>query len=395
MTATIDETTSYDEPGGTGPDKSGRRGRLTRWAILAAVLLIVVLVGALANRSPSSQPYDTAAAGPPGSRAIAAILGQRGVHVQRVATAGDAVTAAAGRPVTVVVPEPDLVPDVAHLTSLTASRIVLVDPGDDALTIVAPGVTRTGGSSARVLDPGCPWPAAQAAGRALVGGSSYTVRDDRTIAQCYQAAGAASLVVARDVGREIVVVGDGHFLTNLDLSDEGNAALAVNLMSAHDTVLWVLPRPGEVQPVGATGRSSLTSYLPDRLIAAFWTVALGVLLLGIAYSRRLGRVVTEPLPVVVRAAETVEGKARLYRAARARDRAAGWLRDAALNDIKPRAGVPLDATPPVLIDAVAARTGRPREDVAAALFGPAPMTDRDLVALADALDRLTAEVRRQ
>ena len=406
MTATIDESKSYDDRGefGARPGKvghragrvNGRRGRFMRWAILGVVLVLVTLVGVSANHSNSSQPFDIAAAGPSGSRALATVLGQRGIHVQRVGTAYAAVTAAAGRPVTVVVPEPDLVPDVAHLTSLTTARIVLVDPGDQALTVLAPGVTRDNATEdVRVRDAGCSWPAAQAAGRALAGGSSYTVRDDRVIAQCYPTSPAASLVVSRDVGREIVVIGDGHFLTNLDLADEGNAALALNVLSAHDSVLWVLPQPGEAQPVGKTGRTSLTSYLPDRLVAAFWTVVLGILLLAIAYGRRLGRVVTEPLPVVVRAAETVEGKGRLYRAARARDRAAGWLRDAALNDIKPRSGVPLDTAPPVLIDAVAARTGRPREDVAATLFGPAPTTDRDLVALADALDRLTAEVRRQ
>ena len=403
-TSTIDETKAFDERGGdrrarggTGPldGRGPRRRRWVRWTILGVVVLLVTLVGALANRTPSSQPFDITAAGPQGTRALASVLGQRGIHVQRVATAEAAISAAGGRPVTVVVPEPDLVPDVGHLTSLTSARIVLVDPGDDALAVVAPGVTRADSSGGGVLDAGCDWPSAQAAGRALVGGSSYTVRDDRVIARCYQASGNPSLVVSRDVGREIVVLGDGQFLTNLDLAQEGNAALALNVLSAHDSLLWVLPHPGEAQPVGATGRASLTSYLPDRLVAAFWTVVLGILLLAIAYGRRLGRVVTEPLPVVVRAAETVEGKARLYRAAHATDRAAGWLRDAALHDISPRAGVPPDATPPVLIDAVAARTGRPREDVAATLYGPAPTTDRDLVALADALDRLTAEVRRQ
>ena len=122
-------------------------------------MLLVTLVGALANRRPSSQPFDIAAAGPQGTRALATVLGQRGIHVQRVATAEAAVSAAAGRPVTVVVPESDLVPDVARLTSLTSARIVLVDPGGDALAVVAPGETRTDRSGGGVLDAGCAWPA--------------------------------------------------------------------------------------------------------------------------------------------------------------------------------------------------------------------------------------------
>ncbi len=63
---------------------------------------------------------------------------------------------------------------------------------------------------------------------------------------------------------------------------------------------------------------------------AAWLVAiqLGVALLLAALwrARRLGPLVTERLPVVVRASETVEGHARLYRSRRARDRVAATLR---------------------------------------------------------------------
>jgi len=392
VTATIDDTRSYDAP---SRDR-GPRARLLRWLALGGVVLLVLLVGALADRGPTAQRYDTAAAGADGSRALAAILAQRGISVERVATADAAVRAAAGRPVTVVVPDPDLVPDATGLSSLTGGRIVVVEPGDDTLDALAPGITNDDSKPARVLDPGCQWPGAQAAGRALVGGTEFGVDGDVT-AQCYGTSGAPTLVVVTSDGHELVFVGNGEFLRNRELAEEGNAALAINLLSAHDRVLWLLPHPGEVPaaPVGEGGtRRPLTDYFPGRLVAALWTVVLAVVLLALAYGRRLGRVVTEPLPVVVRAAETVEGKARLYRAARARDRAAGWLRDAALHDVRTRVGLPPDATPPAVVDAVGARTGRSREDVAATLYGPAPQTDRDLVALADALDSLTREVRR-
>ncbi|MDQ1727510.1 MAG: hypothetical protein QOK14_1555 [Frankiaceae bacterium] len=393
MTATITDTRSYDAP---AADRRRPGRQVTRWAALAAVVLLVLLVGAFANRGPTGQRYDTAAATPDGSRALAAVLAQRGITVQRVPTADAAVRAAAGRPVTVVVPDPDLVPDPSGLASLAGGRIVLVDPDDDTLGALSPRLSHADSGPAQVIDPSCSWPAAQAAGRALVGGSTFDVEGDVT-ASCYAHNGAASLVVASFDGHEVVALGSGEFLRNRELADEGNAALAVNLLSAHDTVLWLLPHPGEIvaAPTGTDGPSRpLTDYLPDRVVAALWTVVLAVVLLALAYGRRLGRVVTEPLPVVVRAAETVEGKARLYRAARARDRAAGWLRDAALHELRTRAGLPADATPPAVVDVVGARTGRSREDVAATLYGPAPQTDRDLVALADALDSLTAEVRR-
>ncbi len=395
MTVTMDETRSYD-----GPAPGGRRrrgGRTVRWLALAGVVLLVLLVGALANRGPTSQRYETSAAAPDGTRALGALLAQRGISVQRVATADAAVRAAAGRAVTVVVPDPDLVPDATALSSLTGGRIVLVEPGDDTLDGLAPGITNGDSGGARVLDPSCDWPEAQAAGPALVGGTSFAVESQSVTARCYADAGSPTLVVVHESGHEVVAVGNGEFLRNRELANEGNAALAINLLSAHDRVLWLLPHPGEITeaPTGSSGtRRPLEDYLPDRLVAALWTVVLAVVLLALAYGRRLGRVVTEPLPVVVRAAETVEGKARLYRAARARDRAAGWLRDAALDDLRTRAGLAADATSPAVVDAVAARTGRAREDVADTLYGPAPQTDLDLIALADALDSLTAEVRR-
>ena len=388
-TRTASEETAYEAPPARAPR---RRRRWGRWAFVGVPLALIVAVGALANRGPSGQAYDPSSALPNGTRALATLLQQRGVSVTRVATAADVVRTGRDRAVTVVVPEPDLVPDLRTLSALTGGRVVLFAPSGDALADVAPGLRRSFGRGATTRAPGCDWPAAVAAGRAFVGGATYT---GESTAQCYPADGHPSLVVTSQGGKEVVVVGTATLLTNGALADEGNAALAVNLLAAHDAILWVLPHPGEVPAVGDTARRSLESYLPLRVTAAAWTVALGVLLLGLAYGRRLGRIVAEPLPVVVRAAETVEGKARLYRAARAMDRAAGWLRDAALHDLRTRAGIPPDSTPAVVIDAVAARTGRSREDVAATLYGPAPTTDRDLIALADALDRLTAEVRRQ
>ena len=62
-----------------------------------------------------------------------------------------------------------------------------------------------------------------------------------------------------------------------------------------------------------------------------WQLWLVVVLVALWKGRRLGPLVAEQLPVVVRASETVEGRGRLYRSRRARDRAADGVahRDAA------------------------------------------------------------------
>jgi hypothetical protein len=108
--------------------------------------------------------------------------------------------------------------------------------------------------------------------------------------------------------------------------------------------------------------------------------------------RRVGPLVAEPLPVVVRASETVEGRGRLYRSRRARDRAAEALRTAALQRMTPRVGLGNDAEPPAVATAVAERCGMSPQAVAHILFGPPPASDPDLVNLAHQLDTIERQV---
>ena len=59
----------------------------------------------------------------------------------------------------------------------------------------------------------------------------------------------------------------------------------------------------------------------------------------------------------MRASETVEGRGRLYRSRRARDRAAEALRTATLQRMLPRLGLGHNAAPPAVVQAVAERCG--------------------------------------
>jgi hypothetical protein len=123
-------------------------------------------------------------------------------------------------------------------------------------------------------------------------------------------------------------------------------------------------------------------------------VFIAVLLFALWRARRLGPVVAEPLPVVVRAAETVEGRARLYRRSGARGQAAGALRAGVISRLRSQVGLPRGPRPEAVVDAVSSRTGRPAPDVHRLLYGAAPPDDAALVRLADDLDALEREVRR-
>jgi hypothetical protein len=107
-------------------------------------------------------------------------------------------------------------------------------------------------------------------------------------------------------------------------------------------------------------------------------------------------VVSEQLPVTVRAAETVEGHARLYRRANAHGRAAELLRKATAGRLAVYFGVPAaraHTDPSVLIAPVAARLQVGEESIADLLAGAAPQSEAELVLLADHLDQLEQEVR--
>jgi hypothetical protein len=95
---------------------------------------------------------------------------------------------------------------------------------------------------------------------------------------------------------------------------------------------------------------------------------------------------------VVRASETVEGRGRLYRSRRARDRAAEALRTATMQRTLPRLGLGHNAAPPAVVHAIAERCALDPQVMAHTLFGPPPATDADLVNLAHELDTIERQV---
>jgi hypothetical protein len=88
----------------------------------------------------------------------------------------------------------------------------------------------------------------------------------------------------------------------------------------------------------------------------------------------------------------VEGRARLYRRARATAQAYEALRAGAFARILPLLGLGNEPDYRALVEAVAARTRRTTGEVHAALYGAPPTDDATLVAAADRLDSLVRAV---
>jgi hypothetical protein len=108
--------------------------------------------------------------------------------------------------------------------------------------------------------------------------------------------------------------------------------------------------------------------------------------------RRFGPLVVENLPVVVRAGETREGRARLYQRSSARLRAADALRVGTIGRLSRLVGLPTASTTTEVSDAVAAVTGRDPARVRDLLVDRVPATDRELIALSDDLAALERAV---
>jgi hypothetical protein len=366
--------------------------RIWPWIALVVVVVIVAVVLLLATRTGrgSTEPLAADNPGPAGSQALVEVLRQHGVTV--VATHSLDRTEGAVRDradTTVLVSDPDEILTArqhARLDDLAAD-LVLVAPGFSALDDLVPGVALAGQTTDR-LTADCDLTAVQKAGT-VSGGATIYDTGDAAGASCLRTADGAALVRLDDGGERITVLGAVAALQNGTIADDGNAALALNLLGQHRTLVWYLP--GEAD-LGGDSEPSLADLTPP------WVTPLAVLLVLAAVAtmlwrgRRLGRVVVEDMPVVVRASETMEGRARLYERANARIHALDAIRIGTIARLGRLLGMPRSATVHEVADAVAAVTGRPRPEVAGLLVDTLPAGDADLVALSDALQRLEHDV---
>ncbi|WP_414738741.1 DUF4350 domain-containing protein [Mycobacterium haemophilum] len=364
-----------------------RRRRSWRWVVLT--LVVLAALGALSAYLTAPRPglrMDPASTGPDGAHALATLLRDNGVEVIVADTIDDVGRAA--RPDTLT-----LVAQSQYLTDATMLDRLATTPGD-FLLVEPTARTREAltpelhikGASTFDNNPNCRLREANRAGSVRFGPSdSYQANGGLTVTSCYDGV----LIRYRDSGRTITVVGSTDFMTNEGLLKAGNAALAMNLAGDRPRLIWYAPHQVEGETSSPT---SISDLVPQNVTWVVWQLWIVVLLLALWKGRRIGPLVAEELPVVVRASETVEGRGRLYRSRWARDRAADALRTATLQRLLPRLGLGAHATAPALAATVAQRTGAHPEYVWYHLFGPPPASDTDLLQLARALDEIERQV---
>lgn len=359
------------------------RHRATALVVAAALVAIAAAAWLGRDQRTYSAALDPRNPDGNGAQAVARVLDRQGVDVEVVRSAGALHDAAADASTTIVVTSS------GNLGRSTTARL-LDDQGAADLVVVSPGpalLTELGveTSPATALPSG-----PVAAGCPAYAG--LTVRVDTADAYlgngCFH--GPGGVFVARPRPR-LTLLGASEILTNDQVLDGDNAAVALRLLGQRHRLLWYVP---DLADLNGSDSVSVSSLLPSWLQPGVGLLV-PVVVATIAWrGRRLGPLASEPLPVTVKAVETTRNLGRLYRRSGDRGHAADVLRGAARVRLAERLHLPRRADPARLVGDVAARTGRPAPEVES-LIGPTaypPHDDRELAALAQRLRELDREV---
>ena len=433
--STAEDAPAGPLPGPVPPDPArgtARRGRWLRAGLFtaAAGVAVALLMLTVSSAGTGSGPLDPDDPGRAGTRALAQVLRRQGVTVDVVRSIEALEAAEVDADTTVVVGDPAYLGTAAAERAVAqaskARRFVVTEPDDVTLEDLGLPVEVTGSAPsdlrarcstdladptdvlsapATLYAPSTPGTPSSPSASSAPGSTSCFIADDTGAAGAAGAGGSdgsgdarepgAAVVVLRATGTapETVVLGSAVALMNRAITDGANAALALRTLGPVGRVVWYVPDVTDLdavgpegQPVDGTGRG-----IPDWFGPGVVLVALVVVVYALARGRRLGRLVTEPLPVVVRAVETTEARGRLYHRASDRALAARSLRAGSRARLITRLGLPPSSAG--LVDAVARATGRPPTDVEALLDGPNPDTDTDLLLLAQRLSDLEESVR--
>lgn len=379
------------------PSQLRRRFRAWRlWIILALVLAGGVVLSLLTSTSADRTPLSAGNPSPSGAQALVRVLGERGVDVVQAPDFDSALQALDAQDATLLFFDPNEYLGAGQLAELRAAagKAVLVEPTFAQLRGLAPGISQAGLvpeeilESGEVTGPRCADPAAEAAGALSAGGLAY-----RGPVTCFPVTGGAGdpagLFAAEEDG-SAAVLGYSGLLANGTITENGNAALALRSLGGADTLVWYLPVPSDI-PAGDAPANPF-SLLPDWVDPLLLWVVVVAAIAAFWRGRRLGPLAMEPMPVVVRASETADGRARLYQDSKALDRAAANLRAGTMVRLAARLRLGPGSTTATVVEAAARSTGRPVSEIDALLNRHAPANDSDLVTWSQELLYLEEEI---
>ncbi|NUU15668.1 DUF4350 domain-containing protein, partial [Cellulomonas humilata] len=301
--------------------RSSRRWRRWRWPLaLLALVVVAGILSALPEPRTSTLTLAPDNPGDLGARAAAQILGRQGVDVHYVRHIADVESLAVPGSTVLVVGDYLLDADQIDVLDAGGADLVLVDAGW-ALSLLTDTIAAGGGISGEpeVRSAECEDPDAVAAGSITARGTLQATGPGAVV--CFPAPGTGTdgggaYAVSESDGRRIVALADVAPLTNVRLAEQGNAALVLRALGRHERLVWYIPSLDDVGAGDASAGAAPGQLLPPVVGVLALQLLLVVVVTALWRGRRLGRLVTEQLPVVVRSGETTRGRGRLYRRAR-------------------------------------------------------------------------------
>ena len=345
--------------------------------LLLIAITVIALLGSvfLSQMGYNSEPVGIRNRHGDGARGLAQVLGNHGVSVREV-SADQAATV--DDDTTLVVIFPSRMSDSVAKAIETRTNVVYVgleEQYDSSSPYLGGLRARRDWESPRVVTAGCQSEAATRA--ASLTSSAYTITGSaQGWVLCFSTTndvyGYAEKI---EDGRFRAIIPDSLRLRNRAITDEGNAALAINAIGRTPKVAWYSPTEKDTLGHG----QDLSTEAPFLAPAFLLTIG-ACLIAAVARGRRLGP------------SETVIGKARLMRSQRAYEHAATALRSASASRIATAVGVAHTADRETLTRAIEQR-GLLTSRSTALLWGPPPTSEKELVRLAHDLDALEKEIR--
>lgn len=378
---------------------TGQRPRWLTSAFVVALVMAGALVLTLLARSPqaNTQDLDPANPGDNGAQGLARVLSDHGVLVTVVRSQGELLGQSIDAHTTVAMTGTTSLSGTTARVALAhvaaAASLVLLDP-DPAVTNGMGLPVASHLTDLTSLSAGCRGTVVGQDFQMAQADRSYTVTAGRPgVKTCFPDnlnGGSALVSLPAAAGRPpVILVGDASLISNASILSSDNAAIAVHLFAQSRHLIWYVPSLSDISPTDSNSRAIAPGWFQPALVLG----TSAVLLLCLWRGRRLGPLVTEPLPVIVRAVETTESRGRMYRKSGDRARALSVLQQATRKRLASYLGLPPASEVARVATACAALSGREYDDVLQLLAAPAPRDDSSLLERANALSALENHVR--
>ena len=384
-------------------------------ALLVAIILALAIAAGIANAALTGRddmrPYSPGSLQPDGAAAAAQLLQRAGVTITHVHTQED--FSALGSNTTVLVTKENLLSDDdAERIRESGATIILLGSSSFADTEswgFSPNAWTSETFSPADLSPAASAQQPEDLSEDLAGARTaergcspgFTLTDDdadgSTIAPVSQVMisgdsayscfdfGDGSALVQSEKYPHVLYFGAARIITNRYLAADDNAGVILRLLGQHPTLLWV-------EGYASLGEEAAPeSGLPLWFLLSFAALGASGLWFGAVRGRRFGKLVAEPMPVVVPAAEANQGRARLYEAGGDAAHAARILRASFISRYSARLGLTSHSQPHIVTAAYAAALQREETEIAQALYTYPVRTSADLAHVAAILGELEKE----